>query len=176
MSCFSLRGKYSFADNSNGAGVRIFDYVSPDRRRAWKVTRAFFWPITVRASLGGGSATRGVVECALMTDFKKGIEWNNILDPTENRSFGWGVWNGYWRENASSDFIVGDTHGMAEILVDPDTIITKELHIVMCSTTENDVSPVREWGYMIELEEMKVTPSESVFQQIKGMGQKVIPE
>ena len=65
---------------------------------------------------------------------------------------------------------------MAEILVDPDTIITKELHIVMCSTTENDVSPVREWGYMIELEEMKVTPSESVFQQIKGMGQKVIPE
>ena len=53
MSCFSLRGKYSFADNSNGAGVRIFDYVSPDRRRAWKVTRAFFWPITVRASLGG---------------------------------------------------------------------------------------------------------------------------
>ena len=50
-------------------------------------------------------------------------------------------------------------------------MIVKELWIGGNSTTESEESPVREWGYMITLEEIKVSPSQSVFQQIKGMGQ-----
>jgi hypothetical protein len=45
----------------------------------------------------------------------------------------------------------------------------------MNSTTESSTSPTRHWGYMVTLEEVRVTPSQSIFQQIKGMGQDVIP-
>ena len=44
MSCFSLRGKFRMDDNSRLNPLRLFDYVSPDRTRAWQVTRAYVWP------------------------------------------------------------------------------------------------------------------------------------
>ncbi len=172
MSCFSLRGKYNIADNAAGAPIRVFDYVSPDRTRAWKVSRAYFWPITIRADTGGEEG-KYVMQAALMTDFKKGISWDSINDPTENRSFAWGQWSGFQRDHASGDFISAETEDLASMVIDPDTIITKELWVVLCSTKEGTTNPTRDWGYMIELEEMKVSPSQSVFQQIKGMGQDV---
>ena len=176
MSCFSLRGKYSLSDNSNGAGIRIFDYVSPDRQRAWKVTRAYFWPVGVREDVAGDPDARYLAQAALMTDFKKGVEWNTICDPSENRSFGFGMWGGYTRENGGSDFIVGDSTQISEFIIDPDTLITKEMWFIMSTTKEGTNNPTREWGYMIELEEVKVTASQSLFQQIKGMGQKIPSE
>lgn len=174
MPCFSLRGKVSFADNSILDPQRIFDYVSPDRTRAWRVVRAVMWPLTIREDVSSDPDARYITQSALLTDNKKGTVWNNMCDPTENRSFGWAMWGGYTRENASSDYIVGDSGQFAEYWVDPDTIITKELWISFANTKEGTNNPTREWGYMIELEEIKVSPSQSVFQQIKGMGQDII--
>ena len=57
------------------------------------------------------------------------------------------------------------------MLVDPDHLITKELYINFANTSDTDVSAVRHWGWLIVLEERKITPVQSVFQQIKGMGQ-----
>ena len=107
-----------------------------------------------------------------MTDYKKGVVWNDITDPTENRSFAWGKWSGYTREG-NDDFICAQESGIQPMIIDPDTLITKELWIVHTSTAENTVNPIREWGFMIILEEETVSPSQSVFQQIKGMGQDV---
>ena len=59
------------------------------------------------------------------------------------------------------------------MLNDPDSFVTKELYLNLGSATDVDVSNVREIGYLIILEERKVTPAESVFQQIKGMGQDI---
>lgn len=176
MSCFSLRGTYTLVDNSNGAGLRIFDYVSPDRAKAWKVTRAYFWPSTVRADVMGDADARYLTQAVLMTDFKKGMEWNTVCDPSENRSFAFGMWGGYTRENGGSDFIVGDTTQISEFVIDPDTMVTKEMWIAMSNTKEGTNNPSREWAYLIELEEIKVSPSQSLFQQIKGMGQKIPSE
>ena len=173
MSCFSLRGTVEFADNSILDPVRIFDYVSPDRTRAWKVVRAVMWPVGIRESVAGDADARYITQSALLTDNLKGTTWNNICDPTENRGFSWAMWGGYTRENGGSDFIVGDSSQFAEYWTDPDTIIVKELWISFANTKEGTNNPVREWGYMIELEEIKVSPSQSVFQQIKGMGQDV---
>jgi len=39
--------------------------------------------------------------------------------------------------------------------------------------TEFSTSPSRLWNYMVILEEIKVQPAESVFLQIKGMGQQI---
>ena len=78
---------------------RIFDYVSPDRTRSWKVVRAIMWPISIRESVGAGADSKMIVQAAIGTDFVKGLTWNTMLDPTENRNFGWAVWSGYSREN-----------------------------------------------------------------------------
>lgn len=171
MSCFSLRGIVEFADNSIQVPIRIFDYVSPDRTRAWKVTRALWWPVEVRASIGAGTDAKMLCQASLATDHIKGQDWNNINDPSENRSFGWAMWAGYTRENGGSDYITPEVDAFAEFLIDPDTIVVKELWISAANTAEQATNPTRTWGYMIELEEIKVSPSQSVYQQIKGGGQ-----
>lgn len=172
MSCFSLRGEYDLADNAVGPVVRVFDYVSPDRTRAWKVSKAYVWPITVRADVGGDEG-KYLLQASLLTDIAKIVEWNTVQDPTDNRAFAWASWAGYSRENGASDFITPEVESFAPFIIDPDTIIVKELWLVMASSKEGTTNPSRRWGWMIELEEVKVSASQSVFQQIKGMGQDI---
>jgi len=173
MPQFSLRGKLTQADNALGKVIRIFDYVSPDRTRAWKVVRAYAWPITIRADTGSDEG-KIVQQFALGTDDGWDSKWNGIYDPTENRTFGWAGWNGFVRNNGSDDFISSESGNLAtEFIIDPDTYVVKELWIAMSSTTESATSPEREWGYMVILEEVKVSSAQSIFQQIKGMAQNI---
>lgn len=173
--CFTLRGNYLIADNAIGKFVNIFDYVSPDRSRAWKIRRAYFWPIDHRADTGSDGNGKYVMSATLLTDEAKASGWGDLLDPTDNRQCGWGIWSGYKFENSSSDFIAAHgSDGIVEFIIDPGTIITKELWIAFASTAFGTTNPSRKWGYMIELEALSVTPSESLFQQIKGMGQDIV--
>lgn len=173
MPQFSLRGKLTLADNAIGQTIRIFDYVSPDRTRAWRVKHAHVWPITIREDTGSDEG-KIAAQFAIATDDGWNTKWDGILDPTENRTFGWALWSGFVRENGSSDFICPESGYLTSpFTIDPDTIVVKELWIAMCSTTESGTSPVRDWGYMVVLEEVKVTPAQSIFQQIKGMAQNV---
>tara|TARA_R100001530_G_scaffold129233_2_gene99455 strand:- start:19 stop:540 length:522 start_codon:yes stop_codon:yes gene_type:complete len=172
MPSFSLRGKLTQADNALGLPVRIFDYVSPDRTRAWKVKEAHVWPITVREDTGGDEG-KIVQQFALGTDDGWSSKWDQILDPTENRTFAWALWAGFVRDSAS-DFISPESGYLTSpFTIDPDTIVVKELWIAMSSTTESATSPLREWGYMVILEEVKISSAQSIFQQIKGMAQNI---
>lgn len=175
MSCFSLRGTISFPDNSRAPPTRIFDYVSPDRTRAWRVTRGYFWPVGIREDTGSDADGKYLTGAALYTDDGSSVIWNDISNPMENRAFAWTFWAGYARENGASDFITPECppNGIAEFIVDPDTLIVKELWIAASNSKEGTTNPTREWGYMIILEEDTISPSQSVFQQIKGMGQDV---
>ena len=171
---FTLRGRYNIADNSVGTTQNIFDYVSPDRTKAWKVQRAYFWPIDIRADKGSDGNGKYVMTSTLWTDNARQTDWADQIDPTDNRGFGWGTWSGYAFENSSSDFIAAHgSDGIVEYVLDPDTIVTKELYIAFASTVVGTTNPSRNWAYLVVLEEQKVTPSESLFQQIKGMGQDV---
>lgn len=172
MTCFSLRGTINLDDNARMQPVRLFDYVSPDRTRAWRVTRAYLWPVTQRAGIG---STEGkiVLQAMLATDDGGNADWNQIMNPEDNRSFAWCSWNGFLRDATVSDFISAETTDIQEFVIDPDPLIVKELWISAACTTESGTSPNRDWAYMIVLEEEKVSPSQSVFQQIKGMGQDI---
>ena len=173
MSCFSIRGKFTLADSGRNNPVRIFDYVSPDRTRAWRVTRAYLWPITTRASIGSTEG-KALCQATLFTDDGVSISWDNISDPTENRAFAWAQWNGYIRDATADDFMTAEgVDGIVEFLIDPDPMIVKELWIAAASTTESGTNPDREWGYLIVMDEVAVSPSQSVYQQIKGMGQNI---
>lgn len=174
MSRFSLRGKVEVSDNAVTANHLVFDYVSPDRTRAWKVVEASVWPVDW---WGVALANDGFMICcsSLATDTGK-FNQNQIVDPTDNRSFAWGQQTYNTREAAAAtDFICPNSTalGNMRMLVDPDHLITKALYINIATTCDVDVSQVREWGWCIVLEERKVSPAQSVFQQIKGIGQDI---
>lgn len=169
---FSMRGTYDLVDNAVGKTLNIFDYASPDRTRAWKVTRAYLWPVDTRADTGTNADAKYQAQAVLSTDWRGPTSWGDAIDPSDNRSFAWAIWSGYCRDNGTSDFIVSHgTDGMVEFVIDPDTYITKELWISMQGTKEGTTNPIRRWGYMIVFEEYKISPAQSVFQQVKGMGQ-----
>jgi len=172
---FTLRGSYEVADNAVGLTKNIFDYVSPDRTRAWKIVKAVFWPIDTRADTGSDTDGKYVMTSTLYTDYvPPPATWADQINPEDNRACGFGIWSGYKRENGASDFIAAhSTNGIVSFVIDSDTIVTKELHIAFASTVDGSTNPDRRWGYMIELESLKVTAAESLFQQIKGMGQDV---
>jgi len=171
---FSLRGKAEVTDNGVLANYLIFDYSSPDRTRAWKVVEAYVWPVEW---WGVTLADDGfMIACAsLATDTAK-LNFREISDPTDNRLFAWAMQTYNTREAAAAtDFITPNATalGNMRMLVDPDHLITKELYINFANTCDVDVSQVREWGWLVILEERKISPTLSVFQQIKGMGQDI---
>ena len=171
---FSMRGKFIGYDGATTSNVLVFDYVSPDRSRAWRVDGAWIWPITVRGDVG----IDGVVglNAILQTDqiLDKPIRINEISDPTDNRVFAWAQ-NKYNIRDAEDDFMVSDSGFLrdAQFVIDPDTLVTKELYLSCAMTSDSSLSTEREWGYLIVLREERVSSSESLFQQIKGMGQNV---
>lgn len=169
-----MRGTFIAVDNAVSGPQNIFDYVSPDRTRAWKVSKAYLWPAEIRADTAGDADGKYVAQATLYTDYAKAAGWLGQLNPADNRSFGWAIWSGYCRDNGSSDFIISHgTDGIVEFIIDPDTYITKELWLAVSSTKEGTNNPEREWAYLIVFEEYKITSAQSVFQQIKGMGQDV---
>ena len=169
---FSLRGKLELADNGVLGNELIFDYSSSDRTRAWKVLYSYVWPVEWWGVAIGGPGFYTLVS-NLATDTYK-VNQNEIADPSENRTIAWGQQT-YNHRDDNVHFLTpnGVPLGDMCMLNDPDSFVTKELYLNLGSATDVDVSNVREIGYLIILEERKVTPAESVFQQIKGMGQDI---
>ena len=171
---FSLRGKVAANDNQVTANHLIFDYASVDRTRAWRVLEAYIWPVEERLATSVSSDGFMNFVAALGTDLGK-FNHDELRDPTESRLFAWAMQT-YNTRDAPTDFIspIGYPLQQARFLVDPDTLITKEIYLNLGSTTDVDESILREWGYLIILEQMKVSSAESLFQQIKGMGQDIL--
>ena len=170
---FSLRGKLSIFDNAVTANHPVFDYVSPDRTRAWKVLSAYIWPVDIRLD---PTAADGFLclQASLATDTGK-FNHPELNDPSENRTFACAQQT-YNHRDAPTDFITpnGVPLGSMWFLVDPDRMVTKDLYINAGTTTDVDTALEREWGYMIILEEQKISPAQSLFQQIKGIGQDIL--
>lgn len=167
---FSFRGKVLLSDNSVTANHQVFDYVSPDRTKAWKVIEAYMWVVDWwQVPLAGNGFL--TLAGALATDTGK-FNQNELTDPSENRMFAW-AHQTYNHRHDNVPFVTpnGVPLGGMKMLVDPDHLITKEMYVNVGSATDEDQSNLREIGYLIIVEETKVTPSRSVFAQIKGMGQ-----
>lgn len=172
MRTFSLRGKFSVADGAMTQG-KIFDYVSPDRTKGWEIDRAYFWPLTTRAEIGASDGQYNA-EMSLSTDEIRITGFDKLMDITDNRICAWGASGFSIRDSTSDDFLAYQSLNMLpELTCDPDIIVTKELWFNFQTTSESSTSPTREWCYMVILKERKLTPAQSVFQQIKGMGQDI---
>lgn len=171
---FSLRGKINFADNAISKNNMILDYVSPDRTRAWKIKEAYMWCIDDRAEIGSSDGQYNVRSSLATDDIGSSVHFGDLMDPTDNRLCAWAHQGASIRHDAGDDFLaLQSINTITPYLVDPDVIVTKELYVNFESTSSSTTSPTRDWAYMVILEETTLSPSESVFQQIKGMGQHV---
>ena len=164
------------------AGKRIFEYESPDRSRGWKVRRAVVW--IQGATGGGGGDARALWQVSLLTDqLQKSFptittaatanRYQKSIGPADNRSIAWMSQDMLIRDNVTADWIVphGAMNHGTELLCDADRIITNDLYILSYGLTEGALEHYTGASYYIELEEVKLTPSESLFAQLKGMGQ-----
>lgn len=170
---FSLRGTYDIADNALGQHHNIFDYVSPDRKRAWKIVEAWIFPKDLRAEIGGSDG-QFCIQAHLSTDTWTLAAFDEIVDVSDNRQCAWST-SQYVLRAAGTDFIA-PANGIPDcgaFVCDPDTIVVKELYIAAAVSSESTTSPTRAWNYVIILEEIKVTPSQSILQQVKGIGQDI---
>jgi hypothetical protein len=173
---FSLRGTARVADNAIGTESLLIDYVSPDRQRAWKIEAAWLWPVEARGDMAADNVGQMVVQACLHTDTITFPNFDALNNPADNRLCGWYQQQYMQRsDSAVFDFIVANGTSLADnrFLIDPDTMVTKELYLSLSSTRDGTTSPDRLWGWMVLLREMKVSPAESLFAQIKGMGQDV---
>lgn len=182
----SLRGSFDMnvgRATHYGASTehQVFEYESPSRTKGWKVKRARIWIQECFTGAGGGDS-RALVQWSLstdtlgdvtITDADTAAEWETRMGAQDNRTIGWLTTDYQNRDNTSADFIVPAAGwGSHDLLLDADRIVTNELWIQGFGVTEGNTLDL-EANYYIELEEVKITPTESVFQQVKGMGQSV---
>tara|TARA_Y100000310_G_C20539160_1_gene742352 strand:+ start:359 stop:898 length:540 start_codon:yes stop_codon:yes gene_type:complete len=173
---FSLRGVIEIDDNAVMAAPQLaFAYESPNRTKAWRITGAWVWPQEVDKEIGT-SDLQGLAVGTLLTDTASNAAgFNGISNVSDNRQCAWH--NAQYNLRAGgTDFLTrngaGSPDGFA-FLIDEDTVVVNGLYINFGFRTESATSPSRKWNYMITLEEKKVTAWESIFQQIKGMGQDI---
>lgn len=190
MSTMTLRGGFDVNIGRNtayGASTehQIFAYESMDRTRAWRVTYASVWIQELLHGTGGGDS-RAMVQTSLATDTLGAVtisngatarEWERRMGAADNRTIGWTIQDWQTRENTNADFLTpgfGGEGGQGfQLLLDEDRVCTNELWLACFGVTEGGADLELQMNYYIEMEQIKITPSESILQQVKGIGQSV---
>lgn len=169
----TLRGTVEIADNALAESNQVLIYESPDRTRSWRISRAYFWPVEVKKEIGSADG-QYMVRANLATDTIRYLTFDQITDPDDNRICAFGQAGYSIRHGGPDDFLAAQSANMLpEMLIDRDTTVTVALYFSIQATSESSTSPVRKWGYLVELEEEKVSPAESIILQLKGQGQDV---
>ena len=169
-------------------GKLIFEYESPDRTRGWRVRYAAVWCQEATQGTSGGD-NRALWQIALSTDqigrtqskITDGVtarRYQRAIGAGDNRMIAWATQDMLIRDNTSADWIAphgATSRAATELICDYDRVITNELYILTYGLTEGSTIEDLTANYYIELEEINLTPSASVFQQLKGVGQEAGP-
>jgi len=161
----------------------ILSYESPDRTKAWKVTGAFVWP--KRNAMMDVADNReyltntGSYMAVLQTDTIARTSPDDFLSSAESRNIGWLNATFSQVTNASAGYSINMTAGSGfvptvEMLIDVDRLVTNQLFLSIVAWTgvADNAIPI-DMEYMVVLEQVKVSNSQSLLQQLKGIGQSV---
>lgn len=172
MTIKTLRGTVTL-DDSEGItrDNLIFQYESHDRTRGWRVTEAYLWPASSTTSVVGDDMQN--IRAILATD-QLGRITDNLLDISDTRKFGF-LNQQYLLRNATTDFQTPNGQSIRDsaFLIDPDTIITNAVYLTVKSFEDGVATNVRNWSYLVIMKPLKISPEESILQQLKGIGQDV---
>lgn len=189
----TLRGNFptSFGKQTTfgmAEGKLLFEYESPDRTKGWRVRYAAVWCQEATQGTSGGDA-RALWQIALSTDqigrlqskitsAEEARRYQRAIGAGDNRMIAWATQDMLIRDNTDADWIAphgATSRAATELICDFDRVITNELYILTYGLTEGETISDLAANYYIELEEVKLTPSASVFQQLKGVGQEAGP-
>ena len=150
----------------------VFNYESPDRTRGWVIDGAYVWVADPTVNVAGSANAMLLANLATDSYTKDEV---TIINPDDNRSFAWHA-KQYHSQNGAVDFIypnATDT-SMSAFLIDLERIITNDLYINVAFLNAASFSQSSiKIGYMIVLREVSLSPSQSVLQQLKGIGQDI---
>jgi len=170
----------------NSTLERIFQYSSPDRTRGWRVRFAAVWLNETFTGTGGGDS-RAMLQTSLCTDSltadgtappvtnqATARAWQRAMSPEDNRTIAWNVQDYHNRDATSADFTMptGGMRPQCEMIADFERMVTSELWLSAFAVTDASTGDY-DVAYYIELEQVKITPAESVLQLIKGRAQDI---
>jgi len=174
MRKFSLRGQIEAVSASGVSEDNlIFSYESNDLTRGWKVKRFHLWFTDPHAWTG--ASERGTQFAAIFGKLQTDVQTSTVMDASDNREFGW-LTNTYQLNHSRAQ--VAQTNPLIQrdvnIVMDMDHVIVRELFLTLGMYTSSDhEGSLMDISYLVEIEEFKVTPTETILQIVKGTGQSV---
>lgn len=177
----TIRGAVEIDVNSRPVETLIFNYESPDRTRGWEVDSAFIWISDVLSPTAITSDVNLNLVANLATDTGSAIPGGSltvnlrgVTDCTDNRSIAWA--QKQWLARNTNDVYIPNAMSLTgcDFLVDLERIVTNELYLNagIAQAGGGDVLNLRVC-YMIVLKEISLSPTQSLLQQLKGIGQDV---
>lgn len=184
MSRRTLVGSYGQEIIANGVGTQeehiIFAYEAMDQNKAWKIIECQVW---LNNTVLGGGDSRLLLEYCLTTDFlapPAGVgstNFNNYakqFNASDNRGIAWGAVDYHLRDSLT-DFRIptGSLIPHAMIADDRRAINYLILNTIISSEGSAVTAANNKINYRIIMEEEKVSATESIVHQIRGMAQDV---
>lgn len=173
----TLRGSIDTTINAGLVGEELaLSYESPDRTKGWKVTGAWLWFGDVLSQNNISANNNPVLYGSLSTDkLPDPVRAQHITTADDNRLFAWT--SVHYRGFDTTNYYVGHASVPSEqsFLIDLDRVITNQLYVYAGVFANGGITlpaPVK-INYMIALEETKLSASQSLLQQLKGIGQNV---
>jgi len=163
-------------DESTAGSDLALSYESPDRTKGWKVTGAWVWIDTLAGNTITANCNPALTACLSTDELNAPVRLGDLSTASDNRLFGWTQI--HYRGFDTQDYFVphASLPESNKLLIDFDRIVTNDLYIYALMISNGgitDPNPLNV-NYMIALEEVTLTPSQSVLQQLKGIGQDVV--
>jgi hypothetical protein len=168
----TLRGTTEFDLDAITAPLKIFSYEDNDLTRGWKIKQAYVWLSSVREDFGS-STGQFLMQSVLHTDTGLDVSTWGKWGAFDNRIIGWNNQSaneraGNFASNTGSSFKT-----QTELILDPNHVVCRDLFLSFQSQSDGGDSPGMEWSYMVVLEPMKLTPSETILSIIKSVAQDI---
>lgn len=183
---FTLRGTGELVVTTTSTSLgtneyKLLSYSSPDQSRAWILRRAYAWTDNLIGTGGGDS--RMLLQMCLSTDFLTPSAGGSLgsvkqylsqYSPSDNRTIGWNAQDQQERDDGGLDFYLPSNafKDTTQFIIDENRVITRDFYLNAYAQAEGaQITTNIHW--LIELEEVVITPTESIIQQIKGISQDV---
>ena len=171
----TLRGSITVDNNARPIQELIFNYESPDRTRGWLVEGAWIWLSDVQPQEILTADVNLNLIANLATDtLPQPMVPNDVTDCDDNRNFAWH--QKQWGGKNTNDFYFPQSTGITDcrFLIDLDRVVTNELYLTAGTMQSGGGDQLtQKLCYMIVLREVSLTPSQSIHQQLKGIGQDI---
>jgi len=158
----------------------IFAYESRDQTKSWRIEEIQVW---LNPMVTSGGDSRAILNYCLSTDFldeplsasKADLQqYARQYNPQDNRGIAWGFVDYQNRSATQGDFRIPFANIPFGLIANGRRAINYLILNTMIATESSAMAAgVTQVNYRIVMSEVKVTPTESILHQVRGMAQDV---